>query len=139
MKHPRRYAGTLLAVFGLVLCASSGCSRLRNELDILPNEDKARAALDVALSAWKDGQKVGTIQRDSQKIEVLERVWKSGKKLSAYEIVKAEDKPGPRWFTVKLTLQGSQPQQVSYAVLGIDPLWVYREEDYNQMCGMGNK
>jgi hypothetical protein len=139
MKHPGRSAGTLLTVLGLALCALSGCSRLRNELDILPNTDKARAALDKALAAWKDGQKVGTIQWDSQKIEVLDRVWQSGKKLSAYEIVKAEDKPGPRWFTVKLTLQGSPPQQVSYAVLGLDPLWVYREEDYNQMCGMSNK
>jgi hypothetical protein len=139
MKHFARYAGTLLAVFGLVLCALSGCSRLRNEYDILPNTDKARDALDKALAAWKAGQKVGTIQVDSQKIEVLERVWQSGKKLAAYEIVKAEDKPGPRWFTVKLTLQGSAPQQVNYAVLGIDPLWVYREEDYNQMCGMANK
>jgi hypothetical protein len=139
MEHPGRYAGALLMVLGLVLCAASGCSRLRNELDILPNTDKARAALDKALTAWKDGQKMGTIQWDSQKIEVLERVWQSGKKLSAYEIVKAEEKPGPRWFTVKLTLKDSQPQQVSYAVLGLDPLWVYREEDYNQMCGMGNK
>jgi hypothetical protein len=139
MKHPVRYAGTLLAVLGLVLCALSGCSRLRNELDILPDSDKARNALDKALAAWKSGQKVGTIQAGSQKIEVLERVWQSGKKLADYEIVKAEDKPGPRWFQVKLTLQGSPPQQVSYAVLGIDPLWVYREEDYNQMCGMGNK
>jgi len=139
MNHLVRYTGVLLSALGLAACALSGCSRLRNELDILPNTDKARAALDKALSAWKDGQKVGTIQGDSQKIEVLERVWQSGKKLSAYEIVKAEDKPGPRWFTVKLTLQGSQPQQVSYAVLGIDPLWVYREEDYNQMCGMTSK
>jgi hypothetical protein len=139
MNHLARYAGVLLLGLALVLGALSGCSRLRNEMDILPETDKARGALDKALATWKAGQKMGTIDTGSQKIEVLERVWQSGKKLADYEIVKAEDKPGPRWFTVKLTLQGSQPQQVSYAVLGIDPLWVYREEDYNQMCGMGNK
>ncbi len=139
MRRPHRIAGAGLLALALVLCAAAGCSRLRNELDTLPATDKAREALDAALTAWKGGQKCGPVQMGSQKVEVLERVWQSGKKLSAYEIVGAEDKPGPRWFSVKITLKDAQPQQVSYAVLGLDPLWVFREEDYNQMCGMGNK
>ena len=139
MQRPHRSAGVFLLALGLVLTAASGCSRLRNELDSLPDSDKARVALDRALTAWKDGQKFGTVQAGSQKIEVLERVWQSGKKLSAFEILRAEEKPGPRWFAVKLTLKDSPPQQVNYAVLGLDPLWVCREEDYDQMCGMSSK
>ena len=47
------------------------------------------------------------------------------------------DGPGPRWFAVKLTLADvSEPQQVNYAVLGLDPLQVFREVDYNRACGM---
>jgi hypothetical protein len=69
----------------------------------------------------------------------VDRVWQSGGKLAAFEILKVEDKPGPRWFSVKLTLKDApQAQEVRYAVLGLDPLWVYREEDYNRSCGMGN-
>jgi hypothetical protein len=119
----------------LVLC---GCSRAdRDPLDILPSTDKARAALEKALTAWKNGEKMGKIQGDSHSIECAVKVWMTGAKLTDFEILGPEDKPGPRWFLVKLTLKGSPPQQVHYAVLGLDPLWVYAEEDYNQACGMG--
>jgi hypothetical protein len=131
--HAIRWLG--LGLMALALC---GCNRAdRTELDILPSEDKARAALETALTAWKNGEKMGNIKGDSCSIEVGDRVWMAGKKLAAFEILGAEDKPGPRWFSVNLTLKGAQPQQVRYAVLGIDPLWVYREEDFNQACGMG--
>ena len=60
--------------------------------------------------------------------------WKGGQKLREYEIV-GEDAPpaqnqGPRTFTVKLTLAQGPPVEVKYMVIGIDPLWVYRDEDY---------
>lgn len=136
-KLARHHAPGLLGL-GLALCALSGCSN-RSELDILPAEARARAALEKALTAWKNGQKAGKIDDGSPKIEVVDWVWQGGDKLAAFEIVQAEDKPGPRWFSVKLTLQDSPgPQQVRYAVLGLDPLWVYREEDYKKACGMGD-
>jgi hypothetical protein len=138
------YDGARLLGVGLVLCALTGCSGNRSQLDILPSQDKARGALEKALTAWQSGQKMGKIQGDSEGIEIIDRVWKKGQKLASFEILQAMEKPhgegqpGPRWFSVRLTLKGSQPQQVNYAVLGLDPLWVYREEDYNQACGMGN-
>jgi hypothetical protein len=137
--RPRAVGLLGAALLLLVLC---GCSRAdRHELDILPSTDKAQAALEKALTAWKNGEKMGKIQADSHSIEVADKVWMAGAKLTAFEILGPEDKPGPqpgpRWFLVKLTLKNSPPQQVHYAVLGLDPLWVYREEDYNQACGMG--
>lgn len=126
-----------LGLTALTLC---GCSRVdRSQTDILPNTDKARVALDKALTAWKNGEKMGSIKEEAYTVEVADRIWMAGKKLSAFEILEAEDKPGPRWFSVRLTLKGSQPQTVRYAVLGINPLWVYREEDFNKLCEMGNK
>ena len=127
-------------LLGLGLLALTSCRRSathRSDLDILPGTNNARDALDKALTAWKDGKKVGKIQGDGPGIEVVDSAWQAGRKLSAFEILQAEEKPGPRWFLVKLTLKDAQPQQVRYAVLGLDPLWVYREEDYNQALGMG--
>src|SRR5437870_5175278 len=140
MRNLIRYHGIRLLMFGPLVFVVCGCGGSnRSELDILPSADQARAALEKVLTAWKDGQKIGKVQGDSQSIEVVERVWQSGGKLAAFEIVRAEDKPGPRWFAVKLTLVGSSaPQEVRYAVLGLDPLWVFREEDYLRSCGMGN-
>jgi hypothetical protein len=124
-----------LGLLTLVLCGCGGANR--SELDILPGADKARAALEKALTAWKNGEKCGKVLGDSQSIEVVDKVWKSGGKLAAFEILRAEDKPGPRWFTVKLTLVGSaKPQEVGYAVLGLDSLWVFRDEDYKKLSGM---
>jgi hypothetical protein len=118
----------------------SGCSRAdRSELDILPQSDRARTALDTALTAWKNGEKIGSLKGDAYTIQVADRAWTAGKKLTAYEILGSVDKPGPRWFTVRLTMAGAQPKQMHYAVFGMDPLQVFSEPDYNQMCGMGEK
>lgn len=126
-----------LGAAALVLC---GCGRAdRSELDILPSTDKARDALETSLAAWKNGTKMADVKGDTVGIQVSDRMWMKGKKLAAYEILAAEDTPGPRWFSVKLTMVGAQPQTVRYAVLGIDPLWVYREEDYKQACEMSNQ
>ncbi len=139
LQHIRHRAIGLL-VLGLTACVLSGCNRAdRNELDILPETDRARTALETALTAWKNGEKMGSIKGQGHGIEVADRVWRAGKKLSAFEIVGAEDKPGPRWFSVRLTLKGARPKQVRYAVVGIDPLWVYSEDDFKQMCNMGDK
>ena len=138
MRTLARYHVIRLLALGILVFAFCGCRPTsRTEFDILPGTDKARAALEKALTAWKDGQKIGKIQEDSHSIEVVDRVWQKGSKLASFEILQPEDKPGPRWFSVKLTLKDSRPQQVHYAVVGLDPLWVYREEDYNQACGLG--
>ena len=137
MKGFARQAVRALAigVMASVVCGCGGGNR--SHTDIVPATDKARAALETALTAWKNGAKCGKIEGGAQPIEVVDRVWKSGAKLSAFEIVKADDKPGPRWFTVRLTLaNASGPQEVPYAVLGLDPLWVFREEDFQKLSGM---
>jgi hypothetical protein len=142
MTTSTRYHAARLLGLVVALCALSGCGgSQRDELDILPDQDKARATLEKALNAWKSGQKAGRIQGESPAIEVLDSVWKNGARLTAFEILQPVDKsgpngPGPRWFAVKLTLQDSEPQRVNYAVLGLDPLQVFREVDYNRMCGM---
>jgi hypothetical protein len=124
-----------IALAAFVLCGCGGANR--NELDVVPAADRARTALEKALTAWKNGEPCGKIQADSPTIQVVDHVWQSGRKLAAFEVVKAEDKPGPRWFSVKLTLVGAaEPQLTAYAVLGIDPLWVFREEDFEKTSGL---
>jgi hypothetical protein len=138
MRVTVRYPAAGLLGLAATFCALTGCGSGRDDLDVLPSEDKARAALEKALTAWQSGEKPGKLQGDSHAIEVVDKVWQDGGKLTSFEIVAPVDKPGPRWFSVRLTLKGARgPQQVSYAVLGLDPVWVYREEDYNKACGMG--
>ncbi|HMF19334.1 MAG TPA: hypothetical protein VKE98_19160 [Gemmataceae bacterium] len=138
---PRRPALVLLGLATVICALTAGCSRNRNPLDVLPNEDKARATLEKTLAAWKGGQPYGKITGESPAIEVVDNRWQAGNKLASFEILQTVEKPGtpgPRWFAVKLTLQDSaQPKEIHYAVMGLDPLWVMPEEDYEKTCGMG--
>src|SRR5262249_14374131 len=121
-------------LLGAMLGALAGCGKAdRSEMDILPSQERARAALERALAAWKSGQRPEAILGEAPKIQVVDSVWREGGKLTSFEIQEAEDKAGPRWFSVKLTMKdSSEPVQVRYAVLGLDPLWIYREGDLNE-------
>jgi hypothetical protein len=127
-----KFGGWVLLALGAAL---AGCSKPGEE-QFIPPEATARQALETALNAWKEGQaKPGQLSLGTAKIEVLDTVWKSGQKLSAYKIVAEESANGPRWFTVKLTLSTGE-KTVKYAVLGKDPIWVYGEADYKKLSGM---
>jgi hypothetical protein len=119
----------------LALCA--GCNRNRSHSDFLPAEDKARKALETALTTWQNGGPVGKIVNGPPAIEVIDSKWKAGQKLQSYQILQAVPGDGPARFVVRLTLkQPPGEQEVRYVVLGLDPLWVYREEDYKKLSGM---
>jgi hypothetical protein len=118
--------------------ALAGCSREgRRVEDFTPPADKARQALEAALNHWKTGQPPGRVPGTTPAVEVLDSKWKAGQKLKDYEIIGEEPGSEPRFFKVRLTPSTGTAQEVRYAVIGIDPLWVYREEDYKALSGAG--
>jgi hypothetical protein len=127
----------LLALTGALLLLA-GCSPGGKVEDFTPAADNARKALVAALDHWKAGNKPGTVPGTSPAVEVLDSKWKAGQKITAYEIL-GEDPAGPgsRTFKVRLTPAQGAPAEVRYVVVGIDPLWVYRDEDYKKMSGAG--
>jgi hypothetical protein len=130
------YALLSLAVMASLSCGL-GCSG-NTHAAFLPPEQIARQALEAALSAWQSGAPPGKIEGETSDIQALDFKWRAGHKLASYEILDAEPgDSGPTWFTVKLVMK-TPPGEVKarYAVIGKDPLWVYREEDYKQACGM---
>jgi hypothetical protein len=135
--HPHlknRPAAALL--LGLLLAAATGCGS--SHAKYVPSGSAARQALEAALTAWQTGQATpGKLTNLSPPVQVLDTRWKDGAKLERFEILDEETKDGPRWFSVRLTLKEPAKEEVArYAVLGIDPLWVYREEDYRHLSGM---
>lgn len=114
-----------------------GCGKKTNVKDYIPPQEAARQALSTALDAWKAGKAPDQIGAAQPAIQGQDVQWSSGKKLTAYEIVgptTGEDQN--QRFTVKLTLDGGSPQEITYVVLGIDPIWVYSEESYKKTTGM---
>lgn len=116
----------------LVGCSSKGYDKY------IPSEDKARQALEATLNAWRDGKKPGAVEGAPVPVQAVDSQWQVGKKLRSYEIIGEEPNEGPRVFSVRLTLQRPAGQQatVRYYVVGKDPLWVYREDDYKAPAGM---
>jgi hypothetical protein len=106
----------------------------------VPPEDAARAALDAALDSWKGGAKAGEVRKVPPGLAAVRAVdsdWSAGRKLAAYEIVgQTGDGSGPVRIDVKLTLRNQPPRKAAYFVVGQEPLWVFRDKDYQQHKGM---
>jgi hypothetical protein len=129
-----QFAGLTL---GLLLVVGAGCASKSYD-KYIPSDDKARQALEAALSAWRDGKKPGLVEGAPVPVQVVDTKWQGGQKLKDFEILQDEPGDGPRVFSVRLTLQKPAGQKVvvRYVVLGKDPLWVYREDDYKAPAGM---
>jgi hypothetical protein len=110
----------------------------RKASDFIPKEAESREALTTALTAWKKGEKWQKIPAGESVIEVLDNKWRAGQQLADFQILEADPAgDGPQWFTVKLVMKKPAGElKVRYVVVGIDPLWVYREEDYKKSSGM---
>ena len=128
----------ILALLPLIV-AGIGCSSGKKLEDFTPNEGNARKALEAALTHWVGGGQPGAIPNTKPVVEVTDSKWKAGQKIQSFEIVGDEPPAGagPRFFKVRLTPEKGSPVETKYAVLGIDPLLIYRDEDYQKLSGTG--
>lgn len=125
----RAWAGLLLLVF------VAGCSGAKARERFYPPEDRARQALDAALAAWQRGEPPGPVSGTAPLVNFVDSHQKSGQRLQAYTIESMAPGDGPRVLTVKLTLASpTQDVKARYVVYGVDPIWVVRHEDYEQLA-----
>jgi hypothetical protein len=125
--------GRLVAA-GLVLVAA-GCSATDDPGRFYPPEDRARQALDAALTAWQQGAAPGTVPGTANpRVEFVDSHNGPGRRLKAYTVLGLAPGDGPRVFTVQLALDGPAAEvRARYYVIGIDPVWVIRQEDYDML------
>lgn len=130
---------SLLIVFIPLLAVGVGCSSGKKLEDFTPQEGSARKALEAALTHWVGGGQPGAIPNTKPVVEVTDTKWKTGQKIQSFEILGDEPPAGagPRFFKVRLTPEKGTPVETRYAVLGIDPLLIYRDDDYQKLSGTG--
>lgn len=111
-----------------------GCSGESSVQSFHPKTDVAQEALETALTAWQNGQaKPGLIEDSDPAVQVQDDAWNAGSKLKSFEIVEALPGDSPRKFAVKLNLEGEPtPAEITYVVVGKNPLHVMREKEYNR-------
>jgi hypothetical protein len=101
----------------------------------IPPQEAAHRALTMALTAWRDGDRHRIELDDKQPVEVIDKYRRPGQRLSDFEILGEVSGDGGRWYEVKLHLaEPAQVEQVRYVVVGIDPIWVFRQADYEMLA-----
>jgi hypothetical protein len=119
-----------------------GCDRSpRDEAArYVPSPELAAAALDASLRAWRDGQPAGPVRAQGRSVEVSDSERLSGRRLKAYAILGPIGLEGPRGFAVRLALDAPPEEStVRYLVVGLDPIWVFRQEDYERISHWEHK
>ncbi len=111
----------------------AGCGGGGNER-FFPSEPAARDALRLVLEQWQRSEVPAGIPTDTVRIEPVDSQRKSGQRVVHFEILGEVSGGGPKVFVVQLGLeQPRETQTVRFVVLGQDPLWVIREEDYEMI------
>jgi hypothetical protein len=122
-----------LRLAAVCLLAAAGCQdEARDPARYVPSEETARQALEQALSAWRECQEPRRV--GNTVVQVADAHRRPGQRLRRYVILGEVPGEAPRCFAVRLSLEGpSEEVRARYIVLGIDPLWVFRHEDFEML------
>lgn len=124
--------GALLA--GLLLATGSCGDAAPPGQRFTPSESAARAALQTALSAWQAGGPVDSLGFDGGRAHLADGQQASGRKLQRFDILGEGSAHSGRRYLVQIQLDGPDPaQKVNYVVIGIDPVWVIRQQDLEML------
>ena len=111
----------------------SGCGDVDRSSNFVPTVTVAESAIRSGLDAWKKGESVGIVAgTHAPVVHVVDSHRKSGQVLVSFEILGEVPGNATRCFAVKAILTDPEKEErLRYIVVGIDPLWVFRQEDYD--------
>ena len=107
----------------------------------VPAPEKAQSTIATVLESWQRGEPVGEIKGTSApRIYLVDSFRRDGQTLEHFEILGEVAGHTQRTYLLKLTLANpAAEEKVRFAVLGIDPLWVYRHEDLELLAHWEHK
>jgi hypothetical protein len=113
-----------------------GCSQRSDESKYYPGVTTSRQSLDQALNAWLSNEDRSTEVSGKPAVRIVDPARQAGQKLARYEVVTESTGTNPSQFTVRLHLEPGGATEVNYVVVGNDPIWVFREDEYSRRQGM---
>lgn len=129
MKVPNSKSDVRSLAILLLVCVGCGSSGSGHERYI-PTQEVAHATVETALKAWQRGEPGGEIKGTKPLIFVTDSHRRAGQTLESFEILGEVPGETPRCLLIKVKLANpAVEEKIRYAVIGIDPLWVYRHED----------
>ncbi len=128
-----RSVGGFGRLVAAVLCL--GCGSGRSFDRYVPPPATAEEAVASALAAWQAGQPLGPVEGGPRPIQVVDSLRRPGQRLTRYEVLGEVPADAARCVAVRLVLEDPVEEQTArYVVVGVDPLWVFRLEDYEMMA-----
>ncbi len=134
-----KIAKTRTLIWSVLLAATTaGCAAKIDSATpgyFVPAWDKATRALEASLTAWRDAPTPVPDWFNIPSVQFVDSRRRPRQRLLAFQILRKSDIENARQFTVRLNLEGEEsPQLVKYNILGRDPLWVFRLEDYEMIA-----
>jgi hypothetical protein len=121
-----------------LLAVATGCERGDGEAAtpaFVPSWDEARHALEASLAAWRDAPSPSPASLDVPGVRFVDKQRKPDRRLLSFQVLAQTEIENARQFTVRLNLEGDEsPQLVKYNILGRDPVWVFRLDDYEMFA-----
>jgi hypothetical protein len=140
MKRNRTGRSLLWLTIASFSAGCGGAQRVPTDLRP-PDLESSKSALIASLEAWKaDHRASGVLIRSKPSIGIVDST-RADRPLLGYEVVGPLMTVGKaRPFAVRLIL-GEPHETVAtrYLVLGLDPLWVFRQEDFERMLHWEHK
>lgn len=125
----------LYGVWLVLSIAGVGCGG-RVAKRFTPTPDVARRSVDAALQAWQQGEPPGAIVARTPTVQVVDTTRVPGQTLRDFQVLsETGTTDAARGYVVRLALDNPAAQQrARYVVIGIDPVWVFRKEDYDRLA-----
>jgi hypothetical protein len=129
--------GVTLFLVAAILAGAAGCGDPKDARDYpVPPAEMAQQAVEDVLVAWQKDQPPGKVESAALPVAVyvVDSYRRPGQKLRSFKILGEATGSGQRWFVARLSLENpTEEKKIRYFVTGIDPLWVFREEDYTML------
>jgi hypothetical protein len=124
-----------LVGWGWLVVSTVGCGGRGGYERYVPPEPAARAALEAALTSWQNDAPLTGGAAGGPKVEFLDSHRPPGQKLRGFEVLGEVMAEGPRCFVVRLSLDNPRAEEkIRFCVLGVDPLWVMRQEELEMVA-----
>ena len=122
-------AAALLGTVGVFGCARSDMDRFT------PSVDSATACLEAELTAWQDGRSADELASGKPAVRLVDTARLPGQKLRSFEVLSKSRASAAGWtYVVRLSLDKPVAEvRARYIVVGIDPIWIFRKEDYDRL------
>ena len=100
----------------------------------VPSAAQAEAALRAVCEAWRQDVPPGMIPGATPAVYITDTFRKPSEKLVDYRILGEVPSDRKRCIAVELRFEPERAERTRFLVVGIDPLWVFRQEDAENLA-----